>query len=489
MKKVGITGYGAYLPRRRLSRASVAEANAWFAPNVRGAGHRTMANWDEDAITMAVAAARDLLGADPDRSWIDKVFLASTTLPFADRSNASVVAEALNLEDGLSATDFAGTRQASMDALSLALDASRAGEKNVLLSAAENRKTRAGSAQELLYGDGAAALTIGTVGVIAEALAEASLTVDFVDQFRQSDREVDYQWEERWVRSEGVLKFMPRVIEEVLADADVQARDVAHFIFPSTIRRIAGQLAGKCGIDADAVADNFASSIGDTGSAHGLSMLAATLESAKPDDVILLCQFGSGARAMLFRVTDEINDRRPVRSVSGWLERSVEETHYTRFLAYKGQLAMDRGMRGEQDKKTALSTAYRYRKALLGFVAGRCRVSGDVHFPPTRISYTPGAPQQDTQEAYPLAEKKGRVLSWSAEYLSSDMSPPHQYGQVDFEGGGRLLMDFTDVEKGDIDTGTEVEMVFRIKDVDELRGYKRYFWKAVPTQYPAKAGG
>ena len=437
---------------------------------------------------MAVSAARDLLGVDPDRSWIDRVFLASTTLPFADRSNATVVAEALNLDDGLSATDFSGTRQSSLNALSLALDASRAGGQNVLLTTAENRKTRAGSAQELHYGDGAAALTIGSDAVIAEALAEAALTVDFVDQFRQSDRETDYQWEERWVRSEGVLKFLPRVIETVLADANLQASDVTQFIFPSTIKRVAAQLAGKCGIDAEAVVDNFASSVGDTGSAHGLLMLAATLETAKPGDIILLCQFGSGARAMLFRLTDEVENWKPSRGVSGWLQRAIEEKHYTRFLAYKGQLAMDKGRRGEQDKKTALSTAYRYRKALLGFVAGRCKESGDVHFPPTRISYTPGAPQQDTQEPYPLADKKGHVFSWSAEYLSSDMSPPHQYGQVDFEGGGRLLMDFTDAEKGDIDTGTELEMVFRIKDVDELRGYKRYFWKAVPTQYPEKAG-
>ena len=73
-------------------------------------------------------------------------------------------------------------------------------------------------------------------------------------------------------------------------------------------------------------------------------------------------------------------------------------------------------------------------------------------------------------------------MSWSAEYLSSDMSPPHQYGQIDFNGGGRLLMDFTDVEKGDVETGLEIETVFRIKDVDELRGFTRYFWKATPVK-------
>ena len=138
-------------------------------------------------------------------------------------------------------------------------------------------------------------------------------------------------------------------------------------------------------------------------------------------------------------------------------------------------------MRGEQDRKTALSTAYRHRAAILGLVAGRCEVTGSVHFPPSRISYDQGQPLQDTQQPHKLAERRGQVLSWSAESLSFHRAPPHQYGQVDFEGGGRILMEFTDVAKGDVASGTEVEMSFRIKDIDELRGFTRYFWKATPV--------
>lgn len=104
-----------------------------------------------------------------------------------------------------------------------------------------------------------------------------------------------------------------------------------------------------------------------------------------------------------------------------------------------------------------------------------------MHFPPSRISYDQGKPLQDTQKPHKLAERRGQVLSWSAESLSFHRAPPHQYGQVDFEGGGRILMEFTDVAKGDVASGTEVEMVFRIKDIDELRGFTRYFWKATPV--------
>ena len=51
---------------------------------------------------------------------------------------------------------------------------------------------------------------------------------------------------------------------------------------------------------------------------------------------------------------------------------------------------------------------------------------------------------------------------------------------VVFDEGGRIMMDFTDVEPGTVDSGMEVKLVFRIKEFDDKRGFRRYFWKAVP---------
>src|SRR3546814_16448895 len=80
-----------------------------------------------------------------------------------------------------------------------------------------------------------------------------------------------------------------------------------------------------------------------------------------------------------------------------------------------------------------------------------------------------------------MDDRKATILSWSAERLSSYPAPPHHYGQLDFEGGGRILMEFTDVAPGDIETGMEMDLVFRVKERDPVRGFTRYFWKAVPA--------
>ena len=43
------------------------------------------------------------------------------------------------------------------------------------------------------------------------------------------------------------------------------------------------------------------------------------------------------------------------------------------------------------------------------------------------------------------------------------------------------MMEFTDVEPGQLDVGMPVELRFRIKDFDERRGFRRYFWKPTPA--------
>ena len=481
---IGVVGFGAYIPRLRIQRRAIAEANAWYAPGLAGKakGSKALANWDEDCITMAVGAARDCLGPAEDRSAVRAVFLASSTLPFAERLNAAVVCEALTLDSTVEALEFTGSQRAGLSAFTQAAARVKGEGGTALVLAVDARKARAASAQELDYGDGAAAILIGSEGVVAEHLGSATLTTDFVDRFRAAGEEIDYTWEERWIRDEGYRKLMPKAIGAALAKAGITADAIDCFIMPTTFRGVDRQVATAAGIAAAAVVEPLFDEIGDTGAGHALLLLAHVLETARPGAVILVAQFGSGAEVVLLRVTEAIGSARPARGVASWLARGVPETSYTKFLSFKEQLDLERGVRGEQDRKTALSTAYRHKSAILGLVAGRCSVTGAVHFPPSRISYDQGRPLQDTQEPYKLAERHGTVLSWSAEYLSFHRSPPHCYGQVDFEGGGRILMEFTDIAPGDIDSGTAVEMTFRIKDIDDRRGYTRYFWKATPVR-------
>ena len=101
---VGITGFGAYIPKLRLKRESIVDANKWLNPGIASLakGERSMSNWDEDPITLGVEAARDCLSIN-ERSLIENIYFASTTNPFADRQNATIVATALSLNSNIMA--------------------------------------------------------------------------------------------------------------------------------------------------------------------------------------------------------------------------------------------------------------------------------------------------------------------------------------------------------------------------------------------------
>jgi len=209
-------------------------------------------------------------------------------------------------------------------------------------------------------------------------------------------------------------------------------------------------------------------------------MLVATLEDAKPGDVILLVGFGQGADALLFEVTGAI-ERQPKRlGVRGHLRRRKEEMNYGKFLAFNDGIELERGMRSEADKLTPLSALWRNRETVTSFVGGRCTKCGTLQFPRTNICVNPNCNAMHTQEPYPFADEVGKINSHTADRLTYSPDPPACYGMIQFEVGGRVMIDFTDVDADTLAVGQRTRMMFRIKDIDPQRGFRRYFWKAAP---------
>jgi 3-hydroxy-3-methylglutaryl CoA synthase len=472
----GILAFGAYIPRLRLARRAIADANAWFNPalNAQAKGERAICNWDEDAVTMAVEAARDAL-ADRDRGTIGSLNFASTSFPFADRLNAGIVAEALNLA-AVAALDVAASQRAGTSALIAALR----GGGETLVVAADKRRTRSASLLEMSVGDGAAAIVVGEGEPAARLLGSASHTADFVDHYRGEDTAFDYQWEERWIRDAGYLKIVPPAIAQCLKAANVAAGDVTHFCMPATLPRVAASVAKAAGIGEKAVRDNLHAVCGEAGAAHPLVMLVAALEQAKPGERILVVGFGQGADALLFEASEAIARQPARRGVRGHLERRKEETTYAKYLAFNELIEVERGMRAEADKLTPLSSLWRNRDMLTGFLGGRCGTCGTLQFPRSAICVNPNCNAVHTQEPHPFAEMTGRINSYTADRLTYSPDPPACYGMIQFDAGGRVMIDFTDVDAESLAVGQPMRMMFRIKDVDAQRHFRRYFWKAAP---------
>ncbi len=480
---VGIHAFSGYVPRLRLQRDAVFAANGWFNSGLKGLarGERAMAGWDEDSITMAVEAARDALGAR-DRAAVARVSLASTSLPNDDRQNSTIVKEALNLPDGVSAFDVAGSQRAGLSSLLDGFYAAAGGAGDTLCLAAERSLQKPGSEGELTAGHAAAAMLVAPGAGAARFLGGHSVTIDFVDHFRAAGEPFDYHWEARWIRDEGYAKIVPAALQGALDKAGLTAADIDHFILATPVKGVAEAVAKKAGIAAEAVVDGLAAVLGYAGAAQPLVLLSHLLERAAPGKKIAVAAFGGGCDVILLETTGAIASARPETGVAGCLADRKPETNYVRYLAFSGLLDLEKGMRAEFDQKPILTALYRERKAVLALVGGRCSVTGKVQFPKSPISVNQDERMIGTQEDYPLAERAARIVSYTGDALTFHPDPPCYYGSVEFDGGGRAMLEFVDFDDGQVDVGADVRMVFRIKAVDDRRGFTKYFWKAAPAK-------
>jgi len=116
----GLLATSRYVPRLRLERSEIFAQHRWMAPGLKNLakGQRAIANWDEDSVTMAVEATRNLHTA---LDGLSALTLASTSLPFAERINAGIVAAALKLPTTAVVRDVGSSARAASTELIAAL--------------------------------------------------------------------------------------------------------------------------------------------------------------------------------------------------------------------------------------------------------------------------------------------------------------------------------------------------------------------------------
>ena len=115
----GLVGYGAYIPYYQLERTRI----AGVLGSGGGSGTRSVAAFDEDTTSMAVAAGRAALagmtgpGGQPGRGCVRQLFFATTVPAYADKTNATAVHAALRLPADALAVDMAGAVRSGVGAL------------------------------------------------------------------------------------------------------------------------------------------------------------------------------------------------------------------------------------------------------------------------------------------------------------------------------------------------------------------------------------
>ena len=477
----GIVAYGAYVPYHRLRRSEIAAVLGEGG----GKGARAVASYDEDATSMGVEAARTALRSAPDGLRPERVVFATANPPYLDKTNAAVIHAALDLPASALALDAGGAVRSGVGALLLAADSRRpalavlADVRTGLPGGADERDGGDAAAAFLFGGDAGGAGSAGTDSpgaVVAELVATAATTDEFLDRWRTPGAPTSRVWEERF----GEHVYGPladAAFADALKQAGLSPGDVDHLVVAGLSNRAVKRFAASAGVRAEALSDDLTATIGNSGTAQAGVLLADVLDRAEPNQTIALVVLADGATVLVLRTTAALAERRSNPTVADQIAAGNDGLRYATFLTWRGLLNREPPRRPDPDAPAA-PPSHRRERYKYAFVGTRCDECGTMHTPPGRVCVQCGAVDRMTE--VPMADATGTVTTFTVDRLAFTPSPPMVVVVFDLDGGGRFRCQLTDADHDSLAIGDRVQMTFR--RLLTANGIHNYFWKARPMR-------
>lgn len=464
----GIKSYGTYVPFYRLKKATIAAAYGGAGKK----GEKAVAYYDEDSLTMAVAAAMEAAGA-ADMAQLEAVSFATTTSPYKEKLCATQIAACLSAGEQIRTADFAGSLRSCAEAMLSAKDSGHC----TMVATGDCRLGACDGPYEGDLGDGAAAFLMGEGDVLAELVDSVSFSKDIHDMWRSdADRYVRF-WDVRFANSTHYEPQVKRAVKALLDKTGLTTADITTIVGYAHEDRHRTAVAMKMGFAPEQIAAGLYQDIGNTGSAAAPMLLASVLDNAKAGDKILYVSYGDGCTAMLLRVTENIEKLRPVSTVAQKIAGKDNDLPYGKYLKWKDFLDCEPQRRPDQERASLPDFYRNYEKnnAMVGSVCNKC---GTPHFPPQRVCAQCHA--ADEMSPYSFLGKKATIRTYTLDGQSISKDPPNYLVVVDFEGGGKMMTYMVDCKAEDIFVGMEVKLSFR--KLFTSGGVHTYFWKVVPAQ-------
>jgi len=305
--------------------------------------------------------------------------------------------------------------------------------------------------------------------VLAELLAWACVSEEFLDRWRAPGDPASRLWEERFGESRYTA-LGTEALDAALAQAGIAPAGVAALVVAGSAgSRSARAIAAKAGVPPERLASRLEDRIGNPGAAQPALLLAATLEALGDggDRIVVLLTLADGADAVVFRTTAALAAYRPVRPVADQLNQGAPVSYGT-YLRWRGMLRAEPPRR-PGPARTSAPAAHRALGFKFGFT-GSVAPDETVQLPPSPLD----------EGLRPMAEAVGTIAAFTVDRLAYSPSPPVIFAVVDFDGGGRLPVELTDADEKEIAVGMKVEMTFR--RLSTADGIHNYFWKAQPIR-------
>ena len=466
---VGIRASGVYIPKYRLGK----DTAGWGSSS-----EKAIANFDEDSVTMAVAAGKDCL-RDIDRETVDGLLFATTTPPYVEKQCASIIATALDLRRDIFTADVAGVLRAGTSGIKMAADSIRAGSAgHVLVVAADTRLAAPRGDMERNLGDGAAAVLLAQDGVTATLEWTHSISETMLDLWRSQGDTFVRSWEDRFMIEEGYERILVEAVTGFTAKYEFTPRDFARVALYAPDARRHSQMGRRLGFSQEQLQDPLFGKVGNTGAAFPLMTLLGALEDCRDGELVLAASYGDGSDVLSFRVNGESGGPTPRNGLKHQLESKKVLDSYETYARWRDIWTSDAAARRPPPAVPSVTALWRETDQNIRLHGAKCNSCGYIQYPPQRVCAECQA--RDDFQAFPLSDKKGTIFTYSMDYLAGTVDSPLVNTVVNFDGGGRILCMMTDRELDELHVDMPVEMSFRKLRV--VNGIHNYYWKSIPVR-------
>lgn len=453
----GIVHLNSYLPKYRIQTNVMNEA--WGLKGGKNAV--AVANFDEDTITMAVEAASNHFF----NQKINTCLLATTSSPFTEESASAIVSYTLGLKEDCRTIDVNQAINGGLKSLCL-LNEMVNDEGNALLITSDNRSASIGSPLEKEMGDAACAIEFGTEGVIAEIVDAASYFDFGYHSWQRANDQSVFTPDEKFSNEVRINQYV-KAAENLLTKAGLTINDIAHLIVADRQENMTKKVAQTLGKLELAQESKVYKTVGFAGVSMPFLLLNETLHKAKSGEFVLCMQTGSGVDAALLKITSEIETYKRNNNFIKQLESGVEIDHYQKFLQKRNVIE-----RSHLLPYSTLTYLRRERETNLQLMAQVCEQCGTIHFPKQVLC---SECKTKLGEKKVALEKKGKIFTFTQDYVFPGKDLCVTMAVIDLENGGRIFTQMTDLDE-EVKVGDQVNLVYR--KVHDGANYPNYFWKA-----------
>ncbi|MFW9991025.1 MAG: hydroxymethylglutaryl-CoA synthase [Candidatus Odinarchaeota archaeon] len=343
MSEIGITGYGSYIPRFRITVEEI--AHVWREDGKaisKGINvvEKAVPGLDEDTITLSVESARDAVArADIDPADIGAVYVGSESHPYAVKPTAVTVAEAIGAVPHVTAADLEFACKAGTAGMQMIIGMVSAQQIDWGLAVGSDcAQGRPGDALEYTAGAGSSAFIIGREKAIATTEGTYSYTTDTPDFFRREGQSFPAHGS-RFTGKPAYFKHVTSAAYGIMERLGLSESDIDYAVFHTPNGKFPIAAARMLNIPLDKVIPSLVvQQVGNTYSASAMLGMCAVLDIAKPGQRILMVSYGSGAGsdAFSFVTTDRLEE------VKDLAPRVLDYVNYKQNISY-AEYAKHRG--------------------------------------------------------------------------------------------------------------------------------------------------